>query len=220
MDELSKFIESAEEEVETTEVIEDAVEKKGKKKGKKAKEKKAPKPKRDNIAYVQGLNSIASVRKFYQTAVAKRAKSIGKDEAVARYEAEMAAAKERLEQLLLEAEESDNVLLALLERDEEPNKILTYYIKSKEAEFKQWVEDNEFKVPKSALKNITDEVPSEFLQELPLDLHEAIFQRHEKMDFRLRAICRTFNFVAAVEAGRIINKDGKWVTEGPEVEAE
>lgn len=220
MDELSKFIESAEEEVET-EVIEDAevVEKKGKKKGKKAKEKKAPKPKRDNIAYVQGLNSIAR-RKFYQTAVAKRAKSIGKDEAVARYEAEMAAAKERLEQLLLEAEESEDVLLALLERDEEPNKILTHYIKIKEAEFKQWVEDNEFKVPKSALKNITDEIPSEFLQELPLDLHEAIFQRHEKMDFRLRAICRTFNFVAAVEAGRIINKDGKWVTEGPEVEAE
>lgn len=212
MDELEKFVNGEEAE----EVQDEGGKKKGKGKGgsKKEKAKKEPKPRRDNVAYVNELESIRSVRKFHQTAIAKKAKSADKPEAIARYEGEIEASKARLEALLEKAYKSENVLQALIDMDEEPNKILTHYIKIKEAEFDKWVEHNEFKVPKSALKNMSDDVPAEFLKELPLDLHEVVVSRHEKSDFRLRALCKKFNFIADVENGRKVYQDGKWIGEG------
>lgn len=214
-DELKKFVDGAAEEVV------EATKGKGKKKReKKEKVPKEPKPKRDNIAYLNNLDSISGVRKFHQVAVAKKAKSLDRPEAVARYEIEIEESKKVLDEMLADAFGSPDPVRRLLELDEEPNKVLTHYIEKNENAFKKWVEDNEFKVPKSALKDAPVEIPQGFLEELPLDLHDDLEVRYEKSDFRLRAICKKVNFMTEVEAGRIINQDGKWVKEGeaPEIE--
>jgi hypothetical protein len=209
-DELAEFTKQAE--------VEEAEEAKGKgkKKGRAKKEKKVkePKPKRDNIAYVQGLRNIESVRKFHQIAIAKKAKSIHNPVAVERYEKEIEASKQVLEALLAEAAAAPNPLEKLVEMGEELNKVITFYIQQKEREYDEWVERNEFKVPKATLKSIPDDIPADFLGEIPLDLIDTLNERHGKSDFRLKAICRKFNFVFAVESGKLQNVEGKWVAEG------
>ncbi len=216
VDELKAFAEGASEGSEVTKG-KGKGKAKGEKKPKKEKVKKEPKPRRDNIAFVQGLKNIESVRKFHQVAVAKKAKSADRPEAIERYQKEIDASKEHLAQLLEEAMNADTPLEKLIELGEEPNKVITAFIKTKEAEFVKWVETNEFKVPKNVLKNIDDGVPAEFLNELPLDLAEPVAERHSKSDFRLRAICRKFNFITLVEAGRLQNVEGKWLKEGEEL---
>ena len=192
----------------------------GKGKGKAKKEKKEPKPKRDNIAFVNGLSNIASVRKFHQIAIAKKAKSLHNEAAVARYEKEIEVSKEKLDNLLAEAYRAENPLEKLVEMGEEPNKVITHFIQMKEKEYDEWVERNEFKVPKATLKNIPDGVPAGFLQEIPMDLVETLHERHGKSDFRLKAICRKFNFINDVEGSRIQLVEGKWIREGTDQKVE
>ena len=204
-DELKQFVEASQEEV-----VEETKGKKkrGRGKGEKKKEKKEPKPRRDNITYVSNLPSIAGVRKFIQIAKAKKAKSAERPEAVSRYEKEIEAGVARLEQLLLEA---NGDMKKLLEMDEEPNKVITAFIKAKENDFKTWEEANEFTVPRSALKNILIDIPQSFFDEIPMDLYDTIQERHGKNDFRLQAICRKFNFMKEVESGNIIRQGNRWI---------
>jgi septum formation topological specificity factor MinE len=214
-DELSAFVGEGSNEVNPDKVVP----KKGKK-GKKAadgetkapKEKKVkePKPKKDNVAAVNAMVSIAQVRKFLQIAIAKKAKSTGKDEAIARYTNEIESAKVRLNILLTQAGDD---LAKLIEMDEEPNKVITHFIKVKEDAFAAWLEKTGVKVGRTTLKNISIDIPESFLAELPLDLHEEVVKRHGKSDFRLQAICRAFNFVAAVDAGTLKYHSNKWMTQ-------
>jgi hypothetical protein len=189
----------------------------GEVKEKKQKAKKEPKPKKDNVAYVNGLTSIEATRKFLRIAIAKKAKSEGKAEAIARYETEIEAAKAKLATLL---ESAGDDLDKLIELREEPNKIITHFIKVKETEFNNWLTENNLKVGRTTLKNIGNDIPASFLVALPLDLHETIMKRHQKSDFRLQAICRAFNFVDMVMAGTLVNNGGKWMTQDEIAKAE
>lgn len=184
--------------------------------GKAEKPKKEPKPKKDNIAFIDGLKCIASVRKTLQIAIAKKAKSVGRAEAIARYELEIAAAKTKLADLLAEAAQQADPVQALIEMGEEPNKVITHFIDQKEKAFEAILTEKNVKVSRATLKNISNDVPVAFFAALPMDLHEEVVNRHKKNDFRLQAVCKKFNFLADVEAGKIVNKDGKWVIPGQE----
>jgi len=217
-DELRAFVEGAQEE--DVESVEEEGKKKKKKSARKKKEPKEPKPKRDNIAYLKSLESISAVRKFHQTALAKKAKSLDRPEAVARYDREIEESAKFLKEMLEEAYNSQDPLHTLLDKDEEPNKILTFYIEKKESEFNDWVEMNSYKVPKSALKNVSEDIPQNFLEELPLDLHEPLEARYSKSDFRLKALCRKFNFLTEAEAGRLVYNQGKWLSKEESFQSE
>lgn len=175
------------------------------------KPKKEPKPKRDNIEYVNNLKSLSGVRKFLQIAIAKKAKSPGREEAIKRYDAEIEAAKARLEVLIAEATAAENPVAKLIELDEEPNKVITHFIKFKEQAIAAF-EKGSAKMPKSILKNISNKIPAAFFDELGLDLTEALHTRHTKNDFRLQAVCKAFNFMAQVESGDIVLVEGKFKT--------
>lgn len=180
---------------------------KGSKKEKKVKEKKPP---RDNIAIIAGITSISGARKAIQIANAKKAKAAGKPETQAKYEAEIEAAKAKLQELLDTAAASENKLQALIDMDEEPNKVITAVIADKEAEVAAYSEEKDVKFTKAALKNVTNEIPQSLFGILPLDLHEAVIARHEKKDYRLQAICQKINFMEAVENGDLVKKGAKW----------
>jgi hypothetical protein len=184
--------------------------------GKTEKAKKEPKPKRDNIAFINDLKSIASVRKAVQIAIAKKAKSAGREEAQARYDKEIEAGKAKLAEMIAAANAEPNLVQALIAMGEEPNKVITHYIDKKEKDFEAILTEKGYKVSRATLKNISIDIPESFLMELPLDLHEEVANRHKKNDFRLQAVCKKFNFLADVESGKIVNKDGKWVVPGPE----
>lgn len=181
------------------------------KKEKKVKEKK---PARDNIAFIKGITRIELVRKALQIAIAKKAKSSGREDAVKRYEAEIEAAKARLNELIEEAKKSDNFVQGLIDLGEEPNKVLTHFITAKENEFDAYLTEKGVKVSRNILKQIPKEIPGAFFKELPMDLHESVVKRHEKGDFRLQAVCGQFNFIAGVEDGSIAQTNGKWVLPG------
>jgi hypothetical protein len=176
-------------------------------KAKKEKVVKEPKPKRDNIALIASVDSIAQMRSILAIANAKRAKSVGKPEAQARYTLEIDAAKAKLKELL----DSCKTVADLIKADEEDNKVITFFIGAKEAEYEAWVAANGFKVGKAALKGITDEIPDLFYEEVGIDLPETLVKRHEKMDYRLKALCQKYNFKAMVEAGKIVFQNNKWV---------
>lgn len=182
----------------------EAPKKGSKKRGKKKKAEKEKKPPRDNIARVQGMTSIADVRKAKQVAVAKKAKAAKNPDAIARYEKEIEAAQARLDELLAA---SPNVQ-ALIDNGEDPNRIITAFIKQKEDEFETF--SGEHKPSKKLLKAISDEIPASFYTELPMSLHDALNSRFEKSDYRLKATCRNVNLMVAVAEGTIVHKDGKW----------
>jgi hypothetical protein len=176
---------------------------------KKEKAPKEPKPRRDNIGHVIGLNKIDAVRRFLQIAIAKKAKSVGKEEAIIRYDNEIAAARARLEELLAEA---GSDVQKLIELGEDPNRVISSFIVVKEQEFAAWLEANGYKVGRTALKNISCDLPMSFLDELPMALHEVLSTRHTKSDFRLQAVCRATNFLEGVKSGDIVQMGAKWVS--------
>ena len=173
----------------------------GKKKEKEPKEKKPP---RDNIARINAMTSIAEVRKAKQVAVAKKAKASKNPESVARYEAEIAAATDKLNAMLAENTTSEQLIAA----GEDPNRIITAFIKEKEDAFEAFQKDH--KVSKKLLKSIVDDIPASFYTDLPVSLHDQLNARFEKSDYRLRAACRNVNLMNAVNDGTITYKDGKW----------
>ena len=189
-------------------------------KEKKVKEPKEKKPARDNVGYINGLMVLDSVRKALQIAVAKKAKSAGKEIAIARYEEEISAAKGRLAELIELAKSSGDFVKGLIDLGEEPNKILTHFIADKENMFETWLNERAVKVSRGVLKQISNEIPISFLTELPFDLHEAVVNRHTKGDFRLQAVCKQANFMYGVEAGEITQNGSKWVLPGQEVVAD
>jgi hypothetical protein len=214
LDELATFTEGAGVENPDTvkpkksrkkEAAEDSAEKP--KREKKVKEPKEPKPPRDNIGRINGMTSIAEVRKALQIAIAKKAKANGKAEAVARYEVEIAAAREKLKSM----EESAVSYMDFINMCEEPNRIITYYIVEKEKAFDEWVKNNNLKVSKRLLKTISDDIPEIFFQELPIQLHDALIARHNKTDYRLRATCTHGNLMMMFAAEEIKYVEGKWV---------
>ena len=176
----------------------------GKKKEKKEKEPKEKKPPRDNIARVNAMTSIADVRKAKQVAVAKKAKASKNPDSVARYEKEIEAAQARLDELLA----ASPTVQDLINNGEDPNRIITAFIKQKEDEFETF--SAEHKASKKLLKAISDEIPASFYLELPTSLHDALNARFDKSDYRLKATCRNVNLMEAVKEGTIVHKDGKW----------
>jgi len=178
------------------------------KKEKKEKKAKEPKPKRDNIARVNSMTTIAEVRKALQIAIAKKAKAAGKEDTQARYDLEINACRAKLDELLA----SVKTLQDLLNLGEEPNRVITRFISDKEAEFESWLAENNYKVSKNVLKGVSDELPATFFDALPIELHDTLVSRHSKSDYRLRAVCKNENFKLGVKNGTYVLVDNKWTT--------
>jgi len=220
VNELSDFVAAAGEEVTDTK------KKRGRKKGE-PKEPKAPKepkekkereskPRRDNLAYVTGLESISGVRKFIQTAKAKKAKtSTEKFEVQARYDQEVVAGNDHLANLLSRVEDASDKVSVLIQLDEEPNRIITAVIKDIETDFAGLVESLGAKEPpKSLLKKISDSLGSLFIGRFGVnacDFEEGIQKRYDSSDFRLKAASRLVNFMEMYNNGEITYSDGKWL---------
>lgn len=200
MDELETMLNNAEATPETAEAAPKASKKR------KKKEAKEPKPARDNIARINAMTSISEVRKAHQIAIAKKAKANGKPELQAKYDLEIQCAKDKLTALV----ESVKSIADLMGLGEEPNKVITYFIKSKEGAYTDWLEKTGYKVSARVLKAVSDDIPETFFTELPIEIHAPLVSRHEKKDYRLRATCKTENFMKAVESGAVANVEGKW----------
>lgn len=176
-------------------------------KAKKEKAPKEPKPKRDNIARVNGMITIGEVRKALQIAIAKKAKAAGKPDTQARYDIEISAAKTKLADLL----ESATTLSALVEMGEEPGRIITALIGEKKAAFDKFLADTNTKVSKRVFKEVSDEIPASFLEELPAAIHESLIKRFNQKDYNLRSACKCINFIEATKVGTYLTKNDAWV---------
>lgn len=166
------------------------------------------KPPRDNIGRIEGMTSISDVRKALQIAIAKKAKAAGKPETQARYELEVECARKKLDTLLSE----NTTISALIAAGEEPNKVITSYIKDQESKFEDWLNTTGYKVSKRVMRAFSEDIPESFFNELPVEIHDALVTRHGKTDYRLWAACRKGNLMNAVAKGEAVYHEGKWKT--------
>ena len=87
-------------------------------------------PRRDQVAYIESLNSIPETRKARKIAYAKISKSKGKPDAIARYQLEIKAADKKLNELIIEVGNAKEPWKKSMELGEDAKGALTYFINS------------------------------------------------------------------------------------------
>jgi len=87
-------------------------------------------PRRDQVAYIERLNSIPETRKARKIAYAKISKSKGKPDAIARYQLEIKAADKKLNELIIEVGNAKEPWKKSMELGEDAKGALTYFINS------------------------------------------------------------------------------------------
>jgi len=108
----------------------------------------------NRIDWIKGLTNISEVRKAIHRAHAKKSKSKDKE----KYEKEIEAGYERLNELLAEADKSENPIKAMLEGGEEPSKVLHHWLRDKENEIKR--ELDQMKVSNNKRKELINKQPT------------------------------------------------------------
>ena len=147
-------------------------------------------PRRDQVAYIESLNSIPETRKAKKIAYAKISKSKGKPDAIARYQLEIKAANKKLNELITEVENAPEPWKKAMELGEDAKGALTYFINS----YKDKVDTDLDKKTKSktraevkaALLKLTPSIPSDF----PEILKDAASERVNNGDMMLVTVFR------------------------------
>lgn len=155
-------------------------------------------PRRDQVAYIESLNSIPETRKARKIAYAKISKSKGKPDAIARYQLEIKAADKKLNELITEVENAPEPWKKAMELGEDAKGALTYFINS----YKDKVDTDLDKKTKSktraevkaALLKLTPSIPSDF----PEILKDAASERVNNGDMMLVTVFRKVAYLKSL----------------------
>jgi len=160
--------------------------------------KKVSSPRRDNIQFIQSLNSIPEVRKAKKVAYAKVSKSKDKPEAVARYQLEIQAADKRLNELLSEVNQAKEPWKKAMELGEDAKGAFTYFIQSYKDAVDKKVEKATGKMTKSEVKAALLKLSPSIPTDLPEVLKTVASDRVHNQDMMLITIFRKVSFLNSV----------------------
>lgn len=154
-------------------------------------------PKRDNLAYIEGLNDIPEVRRVKKVAYAKKSKSKNNPEAVARYEKEIAAADAKLNTLLAMVEQAETPWLKAKELGETVEGQFNYFLLPYEDDLSKKVDAiaAKRKATKAQVKAILLGLKPEVPAEVPEELKPAMQVRIDNKDMRVVTVARKAAFV-------------------------
>jgi hypothetical protein len=161
---------------------------------------KAKKDPIDRIAYIQGLNNIAELRKARKTAYAKKSKSKDKPETLARYQQEIDVATDRLNTLISEVTSAEVPWQKALELGETPEGAIQYFLGSIEKESEDYL--REAGIKKSILKTLLQNTVIH-LEFVPTELAEAFQKRIDSRDQRVRAAAVRYQLMTDLKAGTV-----------------
>lgn len=161
---------------------------------------KAKKDPIDRIAYIQGLNNIAELRKARKTAYAKKSKSKEKPETLARYQQEIDVATERLNTLIAEVTSAEIPWQKALELGETQEGAIQYFLGSIEKESEDYL--REAGIKKSIIKTLLQNTVIH-LEFVPAELTEAFQKRIESRDQRVRAAAVRYQLMTDLKAGTV-----------------
>lgn len=154
-------------------------------------------PKKDNIAYIQGLMDLPEVRRVKKVAYAKKSKSKNNPEAVARYEREIAAADAKLNELLAMVEAAETPWLKAKELGEPVEGQFNYYLLPYEDELNKQVDAiaARKKATKAQVKAQLLAIKPGVPEEIPEELKPAMQTRIDNKDMRVVTVARKAAFV-------------------------
>jgi hypothetical protein len=95
----------------------------------------------DRVAHIRGLSNLVELRNATKIAFAKKSKSKDNPEAVKRYELEIKAGQDRLNELLAEIDQHEHRCLRALELGESPEGAVQLWLEDMEARTNRALED-------------------------------------------------------------------------------
>lgn len=153
---------------------------------------KVPRSQIDRVALIKSMTSLVELRKARKTAYAKKSKSKDHPEAVERYQKEIEAASDRLNELIASINSSETPWLTALQLGDTPDGALQYFITSLEQEVQSFFETAPF--TKSQLKSLTQNtrVTQDFI---PRDLLEPFQRRLANRDQRIQTLAARYSLM-------------------------
>jgi len=162
--------------------------------------------KEDRIKWIKTVENMSVLQKQMHKSHAKKskAKKVGNEEAVQRYNKEIETARDRLEVLRAKAKESEASIQELVKLGAKPSTIIQTWVKEKESEVNKQLEEIKKKEKwgnKDTKKKILEQkaiLPEEYVKELK-DLGEEyltnVVERAKRGDQRIITIVKKYHLV-------------------------
>ena len=180
---------------------------------------KVPRSQIDRVALIKAMTSLTDLRKARKTAYAKKSKSKDHPEAAERYQKEITAAADRLNELIALINSADTPWKVALEYGDTPDGALQYFITSLEQEVQVFFNTTPF--TKSELKSLLQKtkIRQDFI---PDDLVEPFQRRLANRDQRLQTLAARYTLMSSFKENPdslpITPKDVKDSKKDPKVE--
>lgn len=156
----------------------------------------------DRVSWAKGLQFIAEVRKARKIAFAKKSKAKGKPETEAKYQAEIDACNQRLNELLAEVNQATFPYHKAHELGEDIGGVIQVYLDSVEEEINKELEAKTAGLTKKALKEILSATRTDTPARIVIDLgslseeHVTEFMgRASRGDQRVLTLVKKLNFL-------------------------
>lgn len=162
--------------------------------------------KEDRIKWIKTVENMSVLQKQMHKSHAKKskAKKVGNEEAVQRYNKEIETARDRLEVLRAKAKESEASIQELVKLGAKPSTIIQTWVKEKESEVNKQLEEIKKKEKwgnKDTKKKILEQkaiLPEEYVKELK-DLGEEyltnVVERAKRGDQRIITIVKKYHLI-------------------------
>ena len=157
--------------------------------------KKVPTARKDNLAYIASLRNIPEVRRVKKIAYAKVSKSKERPEAVARYQEEIKAADEKLNELLSEVNQAKEPWKKAMELGEDAKGAFQYFLTPYKDEIDKAVDKAAAKMTKAEVKAALLAIKPIIPDELPELFKPVATERLNNGDMMLLTIFRKASFL-------------------------
>ena len=161
---------------------------------------KTPRVTIDRLAYIGGLDNIQELRIARKTAYAKKSKAKDKPETLAKYQAEIDLATERLNDLIAEVNVAVVPWRKALELGETPEGAVQYFLFEIETQVEEFFKTA--KGTKAQVKELTRKTaPS--IDFVPDQLRVAFQERLDHSDQRVQVAASKFNLMNDLKDGKV-----------------
>lgn len=156
-------------------------------------------PQRDNIAYIKSLRNIPEVRRMKKVAYAKISKSKGKEDSIIRYKLEVAAADERLNELLSEVNAASKPWEKAMELGEDAAAAFNYYLSSYKDNVDKLMDKKTKNVTKAEVKAALLKINPEIPEDMPEMFRPVAADRVHNGDMMLMTVLRKVSYLKSLK---------------------
>lgn len=154
----------------------------------------------DRLAYIKELNNIQELRIARKTAYAKKSKAKDKPETLAKYQAEIDLATERLNDLIADVNAAEVPWRRALELGETPEGAVQYALSTIETTLEDFFKTA--KGTKAQIKELTRKTAPN-IDFVPEELKAAFQERLDHMDQRVQVAASKYNLMTAILEGNV-----------------